>query len=325
MTIRKAIRLSTLLGCMVASLVYAKAQTAQSNTGGTNVPANVPAPEPTTNREAKNIRFQFDGIPYMTVIERFAQMVNKPLLIDLSLEGTMKFSDPEPYSYTEALDTLNLILSMKDAMLVEQDRYLRLLPLSKLRQTPVKVLRNLEEKGDVRPGEIVTVALNFKNLDPNEIAQSTTTMLSNAGSVFPAGRGKGIIVTDRIENIERIEKLLMLADVAPPMERQMRTFNILSASGPVLTDLINRTFGIATAPVKSQYNKEKNSYIPLPPSPEDYVTAVWDEASRTMVIFGPTERVDLAEELINRFENKEGLSPTDVRIFYPIEMTPTEL
>ncbi len=325
MTIRKAIRLSTLLGCMVASLVYAKAQTAQSNTGGTNVPANVPAPEPTINREAKNIRFQFDGIPYMTVIERFAQMVNKPLLIDLSLEGTMKFSDPEPYSYTEALDTLNLILSMKDAMLVEQDRYLRLLPLSKLRQTPVKVLRNLEEKGDVRPGEIVTVALNFKNLDPNEIAQSTTTMLSNAGSVFPAGRGKGIIVTDRIENIERIEKLLMLADVAPPMERQMRTFNILSASGPVLTDLINRTFGIATAPVKSQYNKEKNSYIPLPPSPEDYVTAVWDEASRTMVIFGPTERVDLAEELINRFENKEGLSPTDVRIFYPIEMTPTEL
>lgn len=326
MTIRKAIRLSTLLGCMVASLIYAKAQTAQPNTGGANVPVNAPtAPEPSANQEAKNIRFQFDGIPYMTVIERFAQMVNKPLLLDVSLEGTMKFSDTEPYNYTEALDTLNLVLSMKDAMLVEQDRYLRLLPLSKLRQTPLKVLRNLEERGDVRPGEIVTVALNFKNLDPNEIAQSTTTMLSNAGSVFPAGRGKGIIVTDRIENIERIEKLLMLADVAPPMERQMRTFNILSASGPVLTDLINRTFGIATAPVKSQYNKEKNSYIPLPPSPEDYVTAVWDEASRTMVVFGPTERVDLAEELINRFENKEGLSPTDVRIFYPIEMTPTEL
>ena len=146
MTIRKAIRLSALLGCMVASLVYAKAQTAQPNAGGTNAPVNAPtAPEPTTNQEAKNIRFQFDGIPYMTVIERFAQMVNKPLLVDVSLDGTMKFSDPEPYGYTEALDTLNLILSMKDAMLVEQDRYLRLLPLSKLRQTPVKVLRNLEE------------------------------------------------------------------------------------------------------------------------------------------------------------------------------------
>lgn len=326
MTIRKAIKLSTLLGCMVASLVYAKAQSTQSNAEGTNAPTSAPRmPVSTVNQEAKNIRFQFDGIPYMTVIERFAQMVNKPLLLDTSLEGTMKFSDPEPYEYTEALDTLNLILSMKDAMLVEQDRYLRLLPLSKLRQTPVKVLRNLEEKGDVRPGEIVTVGLNFKNLDPNEIAQSTTTMLSNAGSVFPAGRGKGIIVTDRIENIERIEKLLTLADMAPPAERQMRTFNILSASGPVLTDLINRTFGIATAPVRSQYNKEKNTYIPLPPSPEDYVTAVWDSASRTMVIFGPTERVDLAEELINRFENKEGVSPTDVRIFYPIEMTPSEL
>ena len=327
MTIRRALRLSTLLSCMVASLFYAKAQNAS---GTANAATNVsvvapPSANTDTKPDTKNIRFQFDGVPYKTVVERFAQMAGKPLLVDIDLEGTLRYSDPEPYDYQEALDTLNLILSMKDATLVEQDRYLRLLPLSKLKQTPLKILRNLEEKGDVRPGEIVTVALNFKNLDPNEIAQSTTTMLSNAGSIFPMGRGKGILVTDRIENIERIEKLLTLADVAPQAARQMRTFNIVSASGPVLTDLINRTFGIATAPVRSRYNQEKNSYMPLPPSPEDYVTAVWDEASRTMVVFGPTERVDLAEQLINRFESKEGVAPTDVRIFYPVEMSATEL
>ena len=312
---------------MVASLVYAKAQNASGTANAaTNVSVVSPQPAVTdTKPDTKNIRFQFDGVPYKTVVERFAQMAGKPLLVDIELEGTLRYSDPEPYDYQEALDTLNLILSMKDATLVEQDRYLRLMPLSKLKQTPLKILRNLEERGDVRPGEIVTVALNFKNLDPNEIAQSTTTMLSNAGSIFPMGRGKGILVTDRVENIERIEKLLTLADVAPQAERQMRTFNIVSASGPVLTDLINRTFGIATAPVRSRYNQEKNSYMPLPPSPEDYVTAVWDEASRTMVVFGPTERVDLAEQLINRFESKEGVAPTDVRIFYPVEMSAAEL
>ena len=273
----------------------------------------------------RNIRFQFDGIPYMKVVERFAQMSNKPLLTDMNLEGTVRFNDPEPYTYEEALGTLNLILSMKDATLVEQDRYLRLIPLSKLKQTPLKVLHNLEERGDVSPGEVVTVTLNFKNLDPNEMAQSTTTMLSNAGSVFPTGRGRGIIITDRIENIERIEKLLKLADVAPQSDRQMRTFNIMSASGPVLTDLINRTFGIATAPVRTRYNQEKNTYLPLPPSPEDYVTAVWDEASRTMVLFGPEERVNLAEDLIKRFESKDGVEPTQVQIIYPVEMGVQEM
>ena len=325
MTIRKAIRLSTLLGCMVACLVYAKAQTPEAANTTTNTVPTQPQNQATPTQEVKNIRFQFDGIPYMTVVERFAQMAGRPLLVDMPVEGTLKFSDPEPYAYKEALDTLNIILSMKDASLVEQDRYLRLMPLSKLKQTPLKVLTNLEERGDVRPGEVVTIAMHFENLDPNEIAQTTTTMLSNAGSVFPMGQSKGLLITDRIENIERIEQLLTLADVPPTSSRAMKTFNIVTSSGPVLTDLINRTFGVATAPVKSQFNVEKNRYFKLPPDPEDYVTAVWDGASKTMVVFGPKERLALAEELIQRFENKDGVVPTDVRIFYPVENTPDEL
>ena len=325
MTIRKAIRLSTLLGCMVACLVYAKAQTPEAANTTTNTVPTQPQNQATPTQEVKNIRFQFDGIPYMTVVERFAQMAGRPLLVDMPVEGTLKFSDPEPYTYKEAMDTLNIILSMKDASLVEQDRYLRLMPLSKLKQTPLKVLTNLEERGDVRPGEVVTIAMHFENLDPNEIAQTTTTMLSNAGSVFPMGQSKGLLITDRIENIERIEQLLTLADVPPTSSRAMKTFNIVTSSGPVLTDLINRTFGVATAPVKSQFNVEKNRYFKLPPDPEDYVTAVWDEASKTMVVFGPKERLALAEELIQRFENKDGVVPTDVRIFYPVENTPDEL
>src|SRR5262245_44335276 len=82
-------------------------------------PTAPPAPPPAAVRAnaaaapAGNIRFQFDGIPYGDVIERFAQMAGKPLLADTNIQGTITFNDPTPYSYPEALDTLNLILSMK--------------------------------------------------------------------------------------------------------------------------------------------------------------------------------------------------------------------
>src|SRR6185503_12116511 len=80
---------------------------------------------------------------------------------------------------------------------------------------------------------------------------------------------------------------------------------------------INKTFGASTAPKKTIWNESKKSFDTLPPDPEDYITAVYDEASRTLLLFGPSERVGMAEELIHKFEDKEGARGGEVKIFYP--------
>ncbi len=273
----------------------------------------------------RNIRFQFDGIPYMDVVERFAQMVNRPLVTDVKVEGSLTFADPQPYNYQEALDTLNLVLSMKDVMLVESDRYLRLVPFKKLPQMALKILRGQEPSGDVRPGEVVTVVMKLQVADPSEVSQSITPMLSNAGSMAPLPRNRGLIITDRLDNIKRIGHLLAQIDTAAPADRQMKTINLVHSSGAIVTDLINRTFGVATAPTRTRYNEQQKKFDALPPDPNDYVTAVWDEASKTLVLYGPTERIALAEELVKRFEDKQGARASDVKIFYPQTMEAEDL
>jgi type II secretory pathway component GspD/PulD (secretin) len=265
----------------------------------------------------RNIRFQFDGIPYSDVLERFAQMANKPLVTDTNIQGTLTFNDPTPYNYQEALDTLNLMLSMKDMTLIESDHYLRLVPLKQLPQMPLKILRGLDKTGDVRPGEVVTVLLEVKNLDVKEAAEAVTPMLSNAGSVAPLSRGHGLILTDHLANIQRIRSLLNMVDTQTVAERQMKAYTLLHASGAVVASLINRTFGESTAPKRTQYNQQTKQLDTLPADPNDYITAVYDEASRTLVLFGPSERVSLAEELISKFEDKEGGNAGDVRIYFP--------
>lgn len=280
-------------------------------------PAASPAPAaPAVNPAVRNIRFQFDGIPYTDVIERFAQMANKPLVTDTNVVGTLSYNDPNPYNYTEALDTLNLVLSMKGVMLVESGNYLRLVPFKELPSMPLRILRGVDQTGDVRPGEVVTVVLDVKNLDSKEIGESITSMLSSAGSVAPLSRGRGLIVTDRLGNIQRIRTLLAAIDTEATIERQMKTYSLLHSSGAIVADLLNRTFGIATAPKRTTYNPTSKVMEVLPPDPNDYITAVYDEASRTLVLFGPRERIGLAEELINRFEQKDGPGG-DVRIYYP--------
>ena len=58
------------------------------------VPATPSRPAPPAKNE-RNIRFQFEGIPYSDVVERFAQMAGKPLLADTNLTGTLTYDDPE--------------------------------------------------------------------------------------------------------------------------------------------------------------------------------------------------------------------------------------
>src|SRR5687767_13837316 len=106
---------------------------AQDRPANANATQNKAAPAPAAPQTAvavsaadRNIRFQFDGIPYMDVVERFAQMASKPLIAETNVQGTVTFNDPRPYNYSEALETLNTMLSMKNVMLVETERYLQL-------------------------------------------------------------------------------------------------------------------------------------------------------------------------------------------------------
>ena len=274
---------------------------------------------------ATAIRFQFNGMPYMSALERFSQMTGKPLLSNTNIEGTITFNDSKTYTYDEALDTLNLILSMKSMMLVEDDRFLRLVSFDKINQMPLRIFRGSNQTGDVRPGEIVTVVMDLKHLDPGEVSQSATPMLSSAGSMAPLSRGRSLIITDRMANIRRIQELIAKIDTESSVDRQMRTYALQHASGSVVTDLINRTFGESTAPKRTVFNQKSNRYDELSPDPNDYVTAVYDEASRTLVMFGPRGRIELAEELLQQFEDKQAGQGSDVRLYYPKAVSAQEL
>ncbi|MDP6891920.1 MAG: secretin N-terminal domain-containing protein [Verrucomicrobiota bacterium] len=274
--------------------------------------------------QKRDIRIQFEGVPYTDALQRFSQMANKPLIVESSLEGTLTFFDPEPYSYREALDVLNVILSMKGVALVENGRFLQLTKLENLKKLPLKVLRGSDASGDVRPGQIVTFVIQLQHLDAAEVSTAATSLLTSAGSIAPLSRGKGLIITDRLESIQRIRQLLAEIDVGASAERLMKTHSLKHSSGAVVAELINKTFGKSSAPKRLKFNDKTKRYDSFDPEPATYVTAVYDEASRTMVLFGPSEQVELASTLLLQFETGEGKAG-DVKIFHPAKLTAEEL
>ena len=274
--------------------------------------------------EERNIRIQFEGVPYSDALQRFSQMANKPLIIESPVQGTLTFYDPQPYTYQEALDVLNVILSMKGVALVETGRYLQLSKLENIKKLPLKVIRGGDASGDVRPGQIVTVVVQLQHLDAAEVSAAASSLLSNAGSIAPMTQGKGLIITDRLESIKRVQNLLSEIDIGADAERVMKTHLLKHSSGLVVAELINKTFGKASAPKRLKYNDKTKRYDSFDPEPSTYVTAVYDEASRTMVLFGPTEQVDLASDLLLQFEVGDGRAG-EVKIFLPSKVDADDL
>ena len=131
----------------LAEQVLAKTQPA--------APAEAPADTP-QDLSQLTVRFQFDGVPYMDIVRRFSQAANKPLIGDANIEGKLTFVDDRPYTYREALDTLNTILSMKGFTLREEGRFLRIRPLNEMPAT-TKIFPGLAETAKINPSEIVTV------------------------------------------------------------------------------------------------------------------------------------------------------------------------
>src|SRR4051812_17577246 len=164
----------------LGALAFGAAAFAQDKPAATtNAPAPAAVAAATNAAPSKTIRLQFEGIPYSDVIERFSQMAGKPLVSDTNVTGTLTFNDPKPYTYPEALDTLNLMLAMKGVTLIETGNYLRLVPFKQLPSMPLKIMRGTDTTGDSRPSEIVTVVLEVNNIDSKEVADAVTSMLSS--------------------------------------------------------------------------------------------------------------------------------------------------
>jgi len=281
------------------------------------------APEPASEvlEPGTDIIFQFDGIPTADVIRRFAQMAGKPFLGNLSkVGGEITFFDSAPYTYEEALDTLNLILEMQGppARLIQKGRYLRLVELSQIDET-ARIIRGEAEIDEARPGEIVTVVIPLQRLNANEVIKAVTPILSKKyGKITQMGRGKGIIVTETVENIRRMRKLLAQMESEPVAEQQFKSVRLKHASANSVAQIVTRLFGTRT-PSRAPARKTKGKAAPRPAVPAPVIpgrlVVTADQRSNTIFLLGPADKIAMAERLIEQLDVPKGITRGEMRVF----------
>ena len=251
---------------------------------------------------AGEFRFQFDGLPYTDVVRWFAQASGKPLIADLAIEGALTFFDSQPYTYEEALDTLNLILGMRGVTLMEAGRFLRLVPLQDVERMPIAIHHGTGPIEGVRPGEFVTVVLPLRFVDGPTVAALIKPMISTAGRIGALPSGKGLILTDRLEAIGRVRGLISELDTETVIDKQMRAYRLDHASAGDAAGVLRTLFA---APRRREDK----------PSEADALAVTHDARTNMLVLVGPPDRLALAEQIIEQLDTGEEPAAPTMRIF----------
>ena len=281
---------------------------------------------PTTQPEVANIRFQFDNAPFDKVIEQFAQASGKPLIASGHVDGTLTFFDSKPYTFDQALDTLNLMLAMRGYTLMEDGRYLRLVKLDQINQMPIKILHGMANTKGIRPGQIVTVVLPLQYIDAQSTAKLVTPMVSTFGSVAPLNSGKGIVVTDRLSNIQRIRSLINDLDTGNLSSEQIQSYHLKYASADDAAKIIQKLFGgkqslvvrLGDQGAQAGANPQLLRHLrrmQKSRSAEQSLTVSVDDRTNTLFMRGPVDRLTLARQVLEQIDQAKPTANGDFQLF----------
>ncbi len=294
----------------------AKTQTKASDADQEEQPdasADAPAaakPEP--KPEPRKILFQYEDADLRVVVRQFAQFVGKPLIGDMNIEGRLTFFDAEPYTTEEAWDTLNLILADRGYQLMptSSGRQVQLVPM---RDVPkrTRIVLDLQKAGKLRPGEIVTTLLPLKYIDADSASNAIVRMISSWGSVSKLPRGKGLIITDRVNEIEKIRNFLASLDVEQSGQRELKTFPLRHASSSTVAKIVESMFGGGGSRVV--YNRESRRYEKTEAQPAG-ITINSDDRTNTLIVWGEPESLSAAQSIIQRLDTAGDITG-DMKIF----------
>lgn len=175
-------------------------------------PAAAPAPE----KEVAGITYNFPGVDVKQVLEVYAGLVNRTLLIGQMPNATITLKTQSPLTKSEAIEALQAVLALNNITVVNiGEKFVKVLPPdqaagagAKLNDVPASELPDL--------GTYVTHIVQLTNIAPSKIIPSLQPFARLQNGFTPLDDNGVLIIRDYAENVKRMLEMIAKIDVSVP-------------------------------------------------------------------------------------------------------------
>ena len=208
---------------------------------------------------------QMDGAPLEMVLKIYGELVNKTIIVDPAVQGTLnntikfKAAPGQKLSNEERVFAYETILEMNQIHLEPfGDSFIRALPRKDVRKEGIPLIMDPDQRlGE--SGKVVSMMIPFKNIATDEAQKVLEGLKSNSGVLLVFERTNSILVTDTEQNINRMLEIARMVDVATPVTENVFVRQIKNASAQ---DIKTALEAIVQESQKEQQSNGKHSPAP---------------------------------------------------------------
>lgn len=282
------------------------------------------AQETTESQPAPSLRFQFSEAPFGQVLDFVARQTGLPVIREAPMPaGTLTFISASEFTIPEAIEILNLNLSMHQVRLEQEDEflYLRSTADAARRPTPVTSSDNLDA---MDRGEYVTVYIPLNNAMASSVLPQLQQLVKEPGNIQAVDSQNMLILVETAAQAKRIRNLINQIDLVKPANVDFHVYPLQNTVASELAVSLKALIPEREQLVALDKNGNPRVYDDVTKSPL-MITA--DDRLNSIVVVGPPQRLGTVEQLIAMLDVTEGGTPGQLpamRTFELETVTPDE-
>jgi general secretion pathway protein D len=251
------------------------------------------------SNEGDLIRLNFTDADIQGVIKAVAEAVNKTILIDPRVKGTITLTSEHPLTKKETLSTLAATLRLQGYALIESSNGYKVVPEADAKLQGSQVAVDAAGTGGqvqvAPPGDqLLTQVFRLKYESANNLIPVLRPLISANNSITAYPANNTLVVTDYAENLRRIQRIIQAIDT--PLSNEVQVIPIKNGLAIDIAQLINKLGQIKGA------NNEPNLSI----------TATPDTRTNNIILRAPTlTRANEIKALIEKLD-VESVRPGNI-------------
>ncbi|NOG54400.1 MAG: hypothetical protein HND57_08750 [Planctomycetes bacterium] len=244
------------------------------------------------------VSFNFKNVAFAEVIDFFSRATGLPVIQEVDPPaGALTYFAPEPYSLSDGLRVLNIILQTKNVTLRRDGKFLYLGKLDQAHAGPTYVQG--EVPGDVTDDQLITVLIPLNNVTANELSERLKGLVGAYGGLTPLPQQNSLLLTETAGQVRRLQTIIDALDSAGDYQDQVRLFPMQYSQAEAMMSTLKVL--MSERVVKYVINQQ-GQQVKLEEDDLAGLRIEADKRTNTIIAKGPEARLEMLDGMIKMLD-----------------------
>ncbi|HEX7127192.1 MAG TPA: type II secretion system secretin GspD [Thermodesulfobacteriota bacterium] len=270
-----------------------------------------PIPPPGPGRQ---ITMDFNDADLQVLVKFMSELTGRNFILDERVRGKVTIISPSRITVEEAYRVFEAVLDVKGFTTVPVGAALKIIPARDAKQTGIPVT-GPDRPAPERAAGYVTRLIPLKNIAAQDLVPVLTPLVSKDGSLLASQTTNTLIVTDSMDNLDRLAAIVAQLDVAGFQDRY-EVIPLQYATARDLAATLQQLVQPRTQTPVSRTARRPGSAAAAQAGSIDGARIIPDERTNSLIVQATTADIEQIRDLVRQLDKEVPRSAGRINVIY---------